>query len=142
MKDIQEKQVTLSQIQMKRDVQLSDEVRQLFAREEVDLVIGAGRDLIHAVDRVSEKDVELKIIFCEANEHANKAKDDNVLVCRVPAGHRDQVLNVMTTDITATGRGLSEAMNECVQLSDQIEKQSVHSTKEAAELKNLLRSLN
>lgn len=142
MAEIEDKQTALSQLQTNREVRVPAEVRQLLAREQVDLVIGAGRDLVQAVDRVSQKDAELKILSCEANELADKATKGQVVLCKVPADQHHHLLNVLTAKVISPDTGLKEAVVVCSRLSDFAEKQSIQSMKAAAELKSALQSLD
>lgn len=142
MRTIANKQEEREKLDKNKGVRVPAETSALFRREEMEQMIAGGRSLVSAVHRIAEKDDELKIVFCESNESCDKAKDGHVRLCRVSRDRCDNLLQLLATDLPADGHNMHETLFECDRLSVRMEKQSIHATRTASELRNMLRRLD
>jgi ABC-type transporter Mla subunit MlaD len=125
----------------KKTTRAPDEVVNLFRRERVDRLDQNVSLLKKATDQISEKDSELKILFCEANEMHDKQKDGTARLCRVTSDRHENIVNLLTSDLPAGDKGLDQAVKECDRLTGLMEKKSVQCTRTASELRNTLTRL-
>ena len=139
---IARKQDEWDEIGRNRTTRQPAEAGALFRREQVEQMITAGRVLTNAANHIAEKDDELKILFCEANEHCDKAKDGKVRLCRVNKDGSDRLVEPLTAGIPADDHDVEQAVKECDRLSGLMEKRSIQGTRTASELKNILRRLD
>lgn len=142
MQEINCKQDEYDEAAKKMAVHLPKEASTLFRREEVDKTIADANVLVKAAEQVDQMDAELRIVFCEAQEKCDKAKEGKSRLCLVNKEVTESLLQTLISDVPVSGHCVEQAINKCDRLSNLMGKKSILATKTASELKNMVRRLD